>query len=251
MSKDDTLFLGAGNAKLDSSIATFSIPAGHSCPGALHCMAKSERETGKLTDGAEAEFRCYSATAENIYNNVRRSRWRNFDLLRAAATKARMRDLILRSIENLKAPKTKYVRIHVGGDFFSMSYFQAWVEVAEARPDLVFYAYTKSVHLWVKHVFEDGNRLPSNFRLTASRGGKFDHLIDRFSLKSVVVVTSPGEAEALGIDIDKTDEHAYGTDDRDFALLIHSVQAKGSKYWAAMRQMKEDGVSFSYSDTKA
>ena len=39
------------------------------------------------------------------------------------------------------------VRLHDSGDFYSQEYLDAWKAVAKALPDMVFYAYTKSLHL--------------------------------------------------------------------------------------------------------
>ena len=67
----------------------------------------------------------------------------------------------------------KSVRIHDSGDFFDEAYFEAWVRIAEATPDVFFYAYTKEVEMVKRHT------LPSNFVIIFSMGGKQDHLIDR------------------------------------------------------------------------
>ena len=71
------------NAKL-KGIYHFSLPSGHSCPGAKNCLTKADRVTGKLTDQqTEVDgitFRCYAAGMENRFPKVRASRWRNFDL---------------------------------------------------------------------------------------------------------------------------------------------------------------------------
>src|SRR6478735_7101030 len=75
------LRFGRGNAKLAGEIYTFSLPAGHACPGALRCMAKADPQTGKLQDGPAQSFRCYAAADESRYPNVRRLRWHNFNLL--------------------------------------------------------------------------------------------------------------------------------------------------------------------------
>ena len=69
------LKFGQGNAKLDKAIATFSIPAGHTCPGADKCMARANRLTGKISDGKSQEFRCFSASSEAAFSSVRESRW--------------------------------------------------------------------------------------------------------------------------------------------------------------------------------
>jgi hypothetical protein len=47
-------------------------------------------------------------------------------------------------------PEATIVRIHVSGDFYSEAYFLAWIDVAKQRPDVKFYAYTKSLHFGIK-----------------------------------------------------------------------------------------------------
>jgi hypothetical protein len=126
------------------------------------------------------------------------------------------------------------VRIHVGGDFFSESYFRAWINVACNNPNVKFYAYTKSLPSWIAAL--KTNSIPENFRLTASEGGKWDSLIAEHGLKTSKVVFSIEEAAALGLQIDHDDSHAY--DGRDsFALLIHGTQAKGSSAGRAVRSL--------------
>ncbi len=124
------LHFGLGNAKLPASIATFSLPAGHSCPFALECLSKADRYTGKITDGPDAEFRCFSATTEARATTVRDARWRNWELLREARTLQGMADLINNSIPF----GIQIVRLHVGGDFYSELYFKAWLNVALNNP---------------------------------------------------------------------------------------------------------------------
>src|SRR6476660_1264572 len=121
------LRFGRGNAKLADDIYTFSLPAGHACPGAFRCMAKADRKTGKLQDGPSQSFRCFAAGDESRYPSVRKLRWHNFDLLKGK-TREEMATLILDSLPG----EAKLVRLHVSGDFFSDGYFLAWMDVAEA-----------------------------------------------------------------------------------------------------------------------
>jgi len=65
------------------------------------------------------------------------------------------------------------VRIHDAGDFFSEDYLQLWINLAEDCEDVMFYAYTKEVDML------KNTRLPTNFRVIYSYGGKQDHMIDR------------------------------------------------------------------------
>jgi hypothetical protein len=39
------------------------------------------------------------------------------------------------------------VRIHESGDFYNQKYLDKWVEIAKRFPDIIFTAYTKSLHL--------------------------------------------------------------------------------------------------------
>ena len=68
------------------------------------------------------------------------------------------------------------VRQHVGGDFFNSLYFRAWLDFAAENPKTLFYAYTKSLNYWIDNI-ELVNALP-NVRLTASRGGRLDSMIE-------------------------------------------------------------------------
>jgi hypothetical protein len=223
---DLLLTFGVGNAKVGGKVHTFSLPAGWTCPGAMDCLARANRETGKVTDGPDTAFRCFSVTMEARHTSVRNSRWRNRELLQSAGTSARMAELIQRSLP----ARATIVRIHVGGDFFSKAYLDAWIAVAEANPNVRFYAYTKSVSLFI------GRVLPANLVITASVGGRQDHLIPLSGLRTATVVFSEAEAEALGLAIDHDDTHAMFPGP-SFALLIHGTQPKGSRAAAALRAL--------------
>jgi hypothetical protein len=220
------LKFGQGNAKLSKTIFTFSLPAGHSCPGAHLCLAKADRVTGKLTDGSTQEFRCFAASAEAAFPSVRAQRWHNFDLLKGKS-QDEMTALILESL----LPEVEILRLHVSGDFFNEAYFLAWCNVAFVRPRTKFYAYTKSITLWRKHFSE----IPSNLILTASQGGKFDAQIGDF--KRAIVVYSEEEAAALNLELDHDDSHAYDGEE-SFALLLHGQQQKGSQAAKSLSALK-------------
>lgn len=226
------LTFGKNNAKLGKGkvdIYTFSLPAGWSCPGALSCLAKADRQTGKLTDGAVQQFRCFAASAEARHTSVRVSRWRNFEALKGKS-REEMATLILESLPRA----AEAVRIHVSGDFFNAAYFLAWCDVARARPAIRFYAYTKSIPIWRQHEGE----VPGNLVLTASEGGRYDAQIgDR---KRATVVFSEEQAAALNLAIDHDDSHAMeGTE--SFALLLHGTQQKGTPAAKALSALRAEG----------
>ena len=148
-----------------------------------------------------------------------------------------MVDLIERTLPRNAA----IVRQHVGGDFFNEMYFLAWLKVAERNSHILFYAYTKSLNYWVDNM-ELVNSLP-NVVLTASRGGRLDHMITEYNLREAVVVFSEQQAADLGLEIDHDDSHAARPDLRNqsFALLIHGVQPKGSEAAKALVELKGKG----------
>jgi hypothetical protein len=174
-----------------------------------------------------------------VYDN----RKHNFDSLRVLKTSYDMAC----AIADAMPANLGINRIHVGGDFFSQMYFRAWHLVAEWCPDRLFYAYTKSLNYWL----EDRDSLPDNLVMTASRGGRLDHLIDQHNLREAKVVFSEAEAEALGYDIDHDDSHAAipSLRDQSFALLIHGQQPAGSDASAAIKELKKNNVKFSYGKT--
>jgi hypothetical protein len=244
----DILKFNARNRKLDDVI-TLSLPAGHSCPFAKDCRSCATRKAvtnhGKvgngfgIQDGPFSQFRCFTAIDEVLRPAVRAARWWNFLVLIVACQKGKQHviDLIERSLPPAKWGKP--TRPHVSGDFFKQIYFDAWMQVARNHPDRLFYAYTKALPFWVRRL----GTIPANFKLTASRGGTHDWMIEKYGLRSCVVVKSDAEAAALGLPVDHDDSHAYATD-KDFALVIHGQQPAGSvwaKAWAMLKKVGKGG----------
>ena len=230
----ELLKFNKGNSKLPNNIYTFSLPSGFSCPFANECLSKAEKETGKITDGKNTKYRCFSATQESVWKFARKQRWYNFDLLRKLDTND-MAKLISQSIPE----KAKIIRIHVAGDFFSQKYFDAWLKIAKENHTIIMYAYTKSLKYWVERLDE----IPSNFRLTASKGGRIDELIEAYNLKYAEVVYSKKEAREKGFEIDHDDSHAYDKSKKSFALLIHGTQPSKSEASRAWTELKKKGKS--------
>lgn len=241
-----------GNVKLPARIIHFSLPSGHSCPAALKCLAKSDYHTGKITDGRQQTYRCYAAMQEARHTRIRHQRWDNFKALRRLGRKSAfmlLKNSLLNIHDKYFADHQQYpiIRAHVGGDFFKEDYFLAWMDLAEHFNTTQFYAYTKRIDLWVMHM----DNIPMNFELNASRGGKFDDLIDIHKLKSAEVAFSVDEATQKGLELDYDDSLAY-TPGPSFAHLIHGCQPAGSDASKALSQLKKDIGWTGYSkDTKA
>ena len=238
---DNLLRFGNPNSKLKKLIKklglvlkTFTLPAGWTCPGAKDCLSRANRETGKITDGPDTEFRCFAASAEATYPSLRKMVWHNLGLLKDSLVDGvdACADLICASLPK----KFDIMRVHVGGDYFSKKYLQAWIEVAKMNPTKIFYSYSKSLHFMREFA------LPENLVLTASRGGKHDDLIDLHGWKEALVVYSEEEAAEKGLEIDHDDTHAaFGKE--NFALLIHGTQPAGSMASKALQAIKRKAVA--------
>ena len=232
--KEQKLYFGFGNAKLSDYTATFSIPAGYSCNFAHECFSRADRNTGKIQDGKHTKFRCFAASQEALYKTVRDSRWRNYNLLKTAKTTEEQEKLIQNSFPNGSGT----IRVHVSGDFFSESYFLAWLNVAKKNPDSVFYGYTKCLPFLVKYK----DQIPKNFRFTASMGGKADNLIKKHKLKYAEVVFSHKEAFDKKLEIDHNDSLAV-KNKKSFGLLLHGKQAVKTAAALAMSKLRKLGWS--------
>jgi len=196
-----------------SQVVGFDLPAGWTCPAADMCLSKANRETGKITDGDNCQFRCYAASIEAFSPSARSNHWDNFDALKGLDTQA-MAQLIS---DNL--PKVKVVRIHASGDFFSKAYFMAWVEVAKMNPDIIFFGYTKMLPFL-------SIEMPDNMSIVYSHGGKFDALVN--SEPVAYVVDTVADAIAQGLHPACVDNPSDDFDliraGKSFALALHGTQ---------------------------
>ena len=209
--------------------------AGKSCPGAKQCKCSVVQQNNKyysIKDGKDCKFRCFSASLEALYSKVYQRHLSNYLAIKNAKTKKKISKLIQENI-----PKNATViRYHSSGDFFTQSYFDAAIEVAINNPEIIFYAYTKSLLFWTKRL----NDIPNNLILTASYGGKYDNLIEKYNLRSATVVFSKNEAKKLNLKIDKNDSKA-AQNGISFALLLHGIQpakTKASKAWQIIKNSK-------------
>lgn len=239
-----TLYFGRGNAKLSKRTIHFGLPTGYTCTKyAKECLTFSDRSTGKITDSKTCEFRCWSASQEAYSPQLRAQRWNNYEALKGLSYD----DMVYVISWNLMNETSEYyndheqmpiVRINVSGEFFSNEYFLAWTEVANKLKDYVefFYAYTKAIPLWIKYQ----DLVPTNLKLRASYGGKFDHLIEEHNLPYAKVLFD--ETTELEIDHDDTKSrdpdnyHAVG-------LLLHGTQPKQSDASKAVQKLKSKGFS--------
>ena len=114
--------IGNGNQKV-GPITTFSLPSETSCPGASEWCSKN----------------CYAIRMEKRWFNCCDAYALNF--LASLDPESFVESMVSRIPPDLPA-----LRIHVGGDFYSAFYVEAWQRICEQRPFTQFWAYTRS---WV------------------------------------------------------------------------------------------------------
>lgn len=206
------------NSYFGFPVFTWNLPSGFSCPGALECLTFANRSTGKIKNGEHQTFRCYSATTER-YPAVRDKAWNNFESMLGKDPGD-----VCSTLLSVWPAKATHVRIHAGGDFFSQSYFDGWLETCRNKPLVKFWAFTKSIPFWVARL----DHVPSNLCLQASYGGRHDIMIKKYDLKFAKVVYSEQEANDLGLKID-TDDSLAMTGDESFALMENFTKRKRAR----------------------
>lgn len=237
---------GSDNVKLaklqtltGKRVYSFSLLSGYTCPGAHDCRSFAIEKDGKRTimDGPHTKFRCFSASQEALYTNVYHQRKQNFvDLSSMRHDEGAMTLYVGASLPK----RAEIVRVHVAGDFFSSEYFRAWMNVAKSRPDILFYAYTKSLRYWM----ENKDKVPHNFMLTASKGGRYDNLITEHKLRYAVVVPYSEDAKKLRLQVDTDDSHAALPEHkrRSFALVVHGTQPAGTVYAKSVARQRHGEI---------
>lgn len=244
---DRLLKFGHGNAKLPNTTMTFALPAGHTCPGALHCLATADPATGKIHDYPHTIFRC-SAASEETRTSVRAARWHNFKLL-AGLNTAGMVELIDLSLRAQIRTYTERVRWFTAGDCWTEYLRNALIEIGRRHPEVLFYLYSKNLPLWL----DEGRLLPlpDNLLLTASWGGRYDFLLqDGLFPRTARVVNTYEEAAALALSIDFDDRLAYSRKPTHFAHLVHGTQPRGSAAGRAIADRRKRGLFTGYSNGK-
>lgn len=203
--------LGTGNTKLKNTakhfgikIFNFSIPAGN------------DKLTGKITCpfAGSCLSICYAKKGMYRFGNVERALSKRYE----ASKQENFVDRITWELSRVKKDKQIYVRIHDSGDFYSPTYFQKWVEIAEQNRDVRFYAYTKS------HSFIRNQYIPHNMDLIFSLGSTRDELIDQENERHSKIFQTEKEMQEAGytdssyLDIVAT---KWITENNKIGLLIH------------------------------
>ena len=167
-----------GNSKLKKDgIASFSLVAGFTCPGAGECK----------------KF-CYAMRGNFLFESPMKAGLRNYLAMKNDS-------FIEQIVTQILLFKVKTLRLHPAGDFHSQRAVELWDKIAKRCPWVKFYAYTKSLKLNFNSL-----RRNKNFTLIQSEGGKFDELIDpRFPIAKIFKdkeeMTSKGFKDASDSDL--------------------------------------------------
>lgn len=185
------------NSKLKSTsklsgkrVFNFGIPAQDTCLWAGDCKKY-----------------CYASKGAYIWSNVKPAFERRLE-----ATKQDNFPSVM--IAEIVKRKVDVVRIHDSGDFYSREYLHKWFKVMESLPNIQFYAYSKSLPLFVKE------RLPSNFTLIKSIGGKRDDLINEGDRHARIFKTEQELIDAGYINASDNDLNAIANNNK-VGLLSH------------------------------
>ena len=196
-----------GNAKLvktsgaEYRVLGFGIPAdmsfdgGNTCPGANACRGV-----------------CYAKQGRYIMAGVKNARLHNFNASRSDT-------FVIDATQDLNRLVKRYnvVRLHDSGDFYSQEYLDSWKLIADTFPEVIFYAYTKSLHLDIE------SDKPSNLRIVQSLGGKYDDKLNLSLPHSRIFSTDADRINAGYIDGNVSDIPAI-EGEINIGLVYHGVR---------------------------
>jgi len=118
----------------------------------------------------------------------------------------------------IKKKKADAIRIHDSGDFYSKEYLDKWISIANDNPNVKFYAYTKSIPLFV------GKKLPTNMDIIFSTGSKKDELINFETHRHAKIFNNVEELEKEGyVNASKIDFFAtkFYSSNKKIGLIYH------------------------------
>lgn len=171
----------------NAKIFNFGIPAKDTCSAALECKKY-----------------CYAAKGFYLWPNVKAAQKRRLD-----ATKKD--NFCTEMIADIIESEASHIRIHDSGDFYARRYLQKWFTIIESMPHVQFYAYTKMIPLF------KNEKLPSNFTVIYSYGGKFDSMIEKNERHAKIF---KNEVPKNYIDTSNNDLNAIGKN-KNIGLLSH------------------------------
>lgn len=201
-------------------VVNWTIPAFQSSTGLRTCP-----NAGVCSKG------CYARLGKYAFNNVKRAHEAKLELTQSD----QFVDLMIKDIEMWlkKRNLTKlYIRIHDAGDFYSIEYLSKWIKIMsyfESDNRIKFYAYTKQVAMIKMEMYSI--RIPSNFNLIFSFGGKQDHLIDINKDSHSKVFESIEALKEAGYVDGTSDDLISASGTQKIGLVYHGVKKWTNTAW--------------------
>jgi hypothetical protein len=175
----------------NARVYNFGIPAESTCLWAKDCIKY-----------------CYAKKGAYAWSNVKPAFERRLAVTKTSAFPELMINEIIKK-------KATHIRIHDSGDFYSREYLHKWFKVMESLPHVQFYAYSKSLPLLANE------RLPSNFTLIKSLGGKADKGINLDTDRHARIFKTMNELLSAGYsNASDNDLIAIGNNPK-IGLLVH------------------------------
>ena len=181
---------------------------------------------------------CYAKNGTYLFKNVRKSHIEKLELVLFNRDKwvSMMNEELCK-----KKYEGKYIRIHDAGDFFSIDYALDWIGIAKSNPQCTFYAYTKEVGMF-KDALAD--KMPENFILIFSYGGKEDYLINKETDRHSDVFYDYDEMIASGYnDIGDDDKEAAINPNHKVGLfrnnIKHFIKKMGNRNFSNFKEKKD------------
>lgn len=191
-------FWSDGNGKMVKTAKAWEKRFGRKAKFVSFNIPRLTSESGQTTcpyAGMCADI-CYADQGRLAMPSAMSARERNLDHINQISM-SEFRDKAVDDLRRMRS--TTHVRIHDSGDFFNRPYYNAWIEISEACPEMIFYAYTKSIP------FLDWDAHPKNFRIVQSIGGKRDDDIDRGRPHSKIFVNDDDRKQAKYCDGNSSD----------------------------------------------
>jgi len=165
-----------------------------------------ERWLSKATD-----IRCFAATAELIYPNVYMKRQINYHL-------SRLHDFIDLVLKEINFNNVEVVRPMAAGDYYSMDVYYKWRQIAERRPRIIFFGYTKNPYvaldLIVHHPLD-------NFKIIYSHGGTYDEKLVGSNIPTCYIQMRGQDWNVPSIDLNSGDDYKYIMAGQSFQIPYH------------------------------
>jgi hypothetical protein len=190
------------NAKMKKSgdrVFNFTLPAIDTCPNRGSCARG-----------------CYAMQGAYRWSNVYAKHKANYNATLSD-------EFIGEMIVTIRKKRAKRIRIHDAGDFYSRDYAIKWQVIADACPDVEFYAYTKMVALFKRDL---NDTMPSNMTIIYSYGGKQDNMIAPDTDRHSQVFKHIDDLNRAGyVDASKDDSLAL-TPNKRVGLVYHGAKSK-------------------------